>query len=64
MAVLLHRLRRRSRRERRLHDGLRRRTHHRRPFAIIGAIGVVGQLPNFNRFLKEHNVEFELHTAG
>ena len=24
----------------------------------------VGQLPNFNRFLKEHNVDFELHTAG
>src|SRR6202023_956718 len=34
------------------------------PFAIIGSIGVVGQLPNFNRFLKEHNVDFELHTAG
>ncbi len=27
-------------------------------------IGVVGQLPNFNRFLKEHNVDFEPHTAG
>jgi len=25
---------------------------------------LVGQLPNFNRFLKEHNVDFELHTAG
>src|ERR1700736_5785509 len=34
------------------------------PFAIIGSIGVVGQLPNFNRFLKEHSVDFELHTAG
>jgi len=34
------------------------------PFAIIGSIDVVGQLPNFNRFLKEHNVDFELHTAG
>jgi serine protease SohB len=34
------------------------------PFAIIGSIGVIGQLPNFNRFLKEHNVDFELHTAG
>ena len=34
------------------------------PFAIIGSIGVVGQLPNFNRLLKEHNVDFELHTAG
>lgn len=34
------------------------------PFAIIGSIGVVGQLPNFNRLLKEHNIDFELHTAG
>lgn len=34
------------------------------PFAVIGSIGVVAQLPNFNRFLKEHNVDFELHTAG
>ncbi len=34
------------------------------PFAVIGSIGVVGQLPNFNRLLKEHNVDFELHTAG
>lgn len=34
------------------------------PFAIIGSIGVVAQLPNFNRLLKEHNVDIELHTAG
>ena len=34
------------------------------PFAIIGSIGVVGQLPNFNRLLKKHDVEYELHTAG
>lgn len=34
------------------------------PFAVIGSIGVVAQLPNFNRLLKEHNVDFELHTAG
>jgi serine protease SohB len=34
------------------------------PFAVIGSIGVVAQLPNFNRFLREHNVDFELHTAG
>ena len=34
------------------------------PFAIIGSIGVVAQLPNFNRLLREHNVDFELHTAG
>ena len=34
------------------------------PFAVIGSIGVVAQIPNFNRLLKEHNVDFELHTAG
>ncbi|MEN8822396.1 MAG: protease SohB, partial [Abyssibacter sp.] len=34
------------------------------PFAIIGSIGVIAQLPNFNRLLREHNVDFELHTAG
>ena len=34
------------------------------PFAVIGSIGVVAQLPNFNRFLKKHNVEFEQVTAG
>jgi serine protease SohB len=34
------------------------------PFAIIGSIGVVGQVPNFNRWLKERNIDFELHTAG
>jgi len=34
------------------------------PFAIVGSIGVVGQLPNFNRLLKKHDVDYELHTAG
>lgn len=34
------------------------------PFAIIGSIGVVAQLPNFNRFLKKHSVDIELITAG
>jgi serine protease SohB len=34
------------------------------PFAIIGSIGVVIQLPNFHRFLKKHNVDFEQLTAG
>lgn len=34
------------------------------PFAIIGSIGVVGQLPNFNKVLKKNNIEYELHTAG
>lgn len=34
------------------------------PFAIIGSIGVVAQLPNINRLLKKHDVDIELHTAG
>ncbi len=34
------------------------------PFAIIGSIGVVAQLPNVNRLLKKHDVDIELHTAG
>ncbi|MGQ0585754.1 MAG: protease SohB [Gammaproteobacteria bacterium] len=34
------------------------------PFAVLGSIGVVGQLPNFNRLLKKHEIDFELHTAG
>lgn len=34
------------------------------PFAIVGSIGVVGQLPNFHKFLEKHSIEFEQHTAG
>lgn len=34
------------------------------PFAVIGSIGVVAQIPNFHRLLKEHNIDFELLTAG
>ncbi len=34
------------------------------PFSILGSIGVVAQLPNFNRLLKKHDVDVELHTAG
>jgi len=34
------------------------------PFAIVGSIGVVAQLPNINRMLKKHDVDIELHTAG
>lgn len=34
------------------------------PFAIIGSIGVVAQMPNFHRLLKKHDVDFELLTAG
>lgn len=34
------------------------------PFAIIGSIGVVTQFPNFHRWLKKHNIDIELLTAG
>lgn len=34
------------------------------PFAIIGSIGVIAQLPNFNKLLKKHDVDFEQFTAG
>ncbi|WP_027873755.1 protease SohB [Spongiibacter marinus] len=34
------------------------------PFAVIGSIGVVAQMPNFHRLLKKHDVDVELHTAG
>ncbi len=34
------------------------------PFAIVGSIGVLAQLPNFNRLLDKHGVDFELMKAG
>ena len=34
------------------------------PFAIIGSIGVVAQIPNFYRWLKKNDVDVELLTAG
>jgi serine protease SohB len=34
------------------------------PFAVIGSIGVLAELPNFHRLLERHGVDFELHTAG
>lgn len=34
------------------------------PFAIIGSIGVVAQIPNFHRLLKKNDIDVELHTAG
>src|SRR5699024_11367387 len=34
------------------------------PFAIIGSIGVVAQIPNFNRWLTDRHIDFEMHTAG
>lgn len=34
------------------------------PFAIIGSIGVMAQIPNIHRLLKKHDVDVELLTAG
>lgn len=34
------------------------------PFAMLGSIGVVAQLPNFHRVLKKHDVDYEMLTAG
>lgn len=34
------------------------------PFALVGSIGVVAQLPNFHRLLKKHEVDYEVFTAG
>jgi len=34
------------------------------PFAILGSIGVVAQIPNLHRFLKKNDVDFEVLTAG
>lgn len=34
------------------------------PYAIIGSIGVVAQLPNFHRLLKKNNIDFEQIMAG
>lgn len=34
------------------------------PFAIVGSIGVIAQLPNFNKLLKKNDIEFEQLTAG
>lgn len=34
------------------------------PFAIIGSIGVVAEIPNFNRLLKKHDIDYEQIAAG
>lgn len=34
------------------------------PFAIVGSIGVVAQVPNVHRLLKKHDVDFDEMTAG
>lgn len=34
------------------------------PFAILGSIGVVAQIPNAHRLLKKHDIDYEVLTAG
>ena len=34
------------------------------PFAIVGSVGVVAQIPNFHRLLKKNNIDVEVLTAG
>ena len=34
------------------------------PFAIVGSIGVVAQVPNVNKLLKKHDIEYNEYTAG
>jgi serine protease SohB len=34
------------------------------PFAILGSIGVLAQLPNFHRWLEDKGIDFEQITAG
>lgn len=34
------------------------------PFAILGSVGVVAQIPNIHRLLKKHDVDVDVMTAG
>lgn len=34
------------------------------PFAIVGSIGVLAQIPNFHRVLKKYDVDYDILTAG
>ena len=34
------------------------------PFAIIGSVGVVAEVPNIHRLLKKHDVDVDVMTAG
>ncbi|HET8705673.1 MAG TPA: protease SohB [Pseudomonadales bacterium] len=34
------------------------------PFAIVGSVGVVASVPNFNRLLKKNDVDYSIYTAG
>ncbi len=45
------------------YDGLRGGKIIAAPF-IVGSIGVVAQIPNFNRFSQSKDIDIELHTAG
>lgn len=34
------------------------------PFAVVGSIGVVAGMPNFNKILKKHDIDYDVLTAG
>lgn len=34
------------------------------PFAVVGSIGVIAQVPNFNKVLKKHDIDYREVTAG
>lgn len=34
------------------------------PFALVGSIGVIAQVPNFHRWLQARNIDWEQFTAG
>jgi serine protease SohB len=34
------------------------------PFALVGSIGVVAQIPNFHRWLQDRHIDYEQFTAG
>jgi len=34
------------------------------PFAVVGSVGVVASVPNFNRLLKKNEVDYSIYTAG
>ncbi|MDE0308723.1 MAG: protease SohB [Acidiferrobacterales bacterium] len=34
------------------------------PFAVVGSVGVLAQIPNFHRALEKHNIDYQEYTAG
>lgn len=34
------------------------------PFALVGSIGVVAQVPNFHRLLKKNDIDIDIFTSG